>query len=449
MLIDVKKLQEEYFPLALEKIKEIIKIPSVRSEPVSDGPFGQGTKDVLDFAINLAKELGFKTYQDPQNRYGFVEYGSGEEVFAILGHLDVVPTGDLTKWEFEPFQPIVKDGKLFGRGAFDDKGPTIINLYALKYLKDHNFNPDYRIRLIYGLTEETDWTCIETYMATEGTPALGYTPDGAFPVVYAEKGIYDGDILGSGEPFTLKGGEAYNCVADLVYYHGEFKTEIAKWLTTEGIENYLEGENLIVKGKASHGSFPDRGINAALATLNAYAQFSNQSPIANFVKDHLYQAFNFSKIFPTMVDETGHLIVNNGIVEIDKTKSRLTLNLRVPVTFTQEEIVAGLSAELKKYQLELKSVDWQIPIHMAKDSMMITNIMKVYREVTGDQKAQPIALGGGTYAKSMPNCVAFGAEFDLEDSTMHAYNEYVRISDLQKMLEIYTKSLPLLTKKEV
>ena len=85
---------------------------------------------------------------------------------------------------------------------------------------------------------------------------------------------------------------------------------------------------------------------------------------------------------------------------------------------------------------------------MPKDSPMIQNIMKVYREVTGDQKAQPIAIGGGTYAKSMPNCVAFGAEFDIEESTMHAYNEYVKISDLQKMLEIYTKAITLLTKQK-
>jgi acetylornithine deacetylase/succinyl-diaminopimelate desuccinylase-like protein len=86
-----------------------------------------------------------------------------------------------------PFKPIEKDGKLIGRGSFDDKGPTIMNLYALKYLKDQGFEPDYKIRLIFGLTEETTWESIHAYVDTFGAADLGYTPDAEFPVVYAEK----------------------------------------------------------------------------------------------------------------------------------------------------------------------------------------------------------------------------------------------------------------------
>ncbi|WP_253301225.1 M20/M25/M40 family metallo-hydrolase [Spiroplasma endosymbiont of Phyllotreta cruciferae] len=153
MEIDVIKLQEKYFSEALPKIQDIIQIPSVRSATQPSAPFRIGTKAVLDYAIKLAQELGFKTYQDPENSYGYFEYGTGAEIFAILGHLDVVPAGDLKKWDFDPFQAQIKDGKLLGRGSFDDKGPTIINLYALKYLKDHNYQPDYCIRLIFGLTE--------------------------------------------------------------------------------------------------------------------------------------------------------------------------------------------------------------------------------------------------------------------------------------------------------
>ncbi|AHF58016.1 Sapep family Mn(2+)-dependent dipeptidase [Spiroplasma eriocheiris] len=446
MKIDLEKLQKEYFPAALESIKEIIKIPSVRGEKAPQAPFGENTKKVLDFAINLAKELGFKAYQDPENRYGYVEYGTGEKIFAILGHLDVVPTGDLTKWEFEPFNPQVKDGKLLGRGSFDDKGPTIINLYALKYLKDNGFEPDYRIRLIFGLTEETDWSSITSYMETEGTPDLGYTPDGEFPVVYAEKGILNADIVGGGENFTLIGGEAYNSVNDVVKYQGPEMSKIEAILTAENIENYVEKDMLIIKGKSSHGSLPERGINAALEALNAIAHVNSTSKIAKFVEEHLYRDYSFSKIFSTMHDESGNLTVNNGIVEINQDKTRLTLNLRVPITYHQEDVVKPLTTELAKFDLQLTDLKWENPVHMPKDSTMIQNIMQVYREVTGDHNAQPLAIGGGTYAKAMPNCVAFGAEFDIEESTMHAYNEYVKIDDLRKMLEIYTKSIPLLTK---
>ncbi|WHQ36758.1 Sapep family Mn(2+)-dependent dipeptidase [Spiroplasma sp. SV19] len=447
MEIDVIKLQEKYFSEALTKIQDIIQIPSVRSAAEPNAPFGAGTKAVLDYAINLATELGFKTYQDPENRYGYVEYGTGSEIFAILGHLDVVPAGDLKKWDFEPFQAQIKDGKLLGRGSFDDKGPTIINLYALKYLKDHNYQPDYCIRLIFGLTEETDWASINAYMTTEGTPALGYTPDGEFPVVYAEKGIINADIIGEVEKFILLGGEAYNCVTDVVRYQGPYLAEIKAKLDQKQIETTLEDGWLIVKGKASHGSLPERGINAALVTLATYAELTTDSPIANFVKKHLYNDFNFSQIFPTMKDETGSLIVNNGIVEINAKKTRLTLNMRVPISYQLQDVEEPLIAELAKYHLQLTKISWEKPIHMPLDSFMIKNIMQVYRDVTGDQDAKPVAIGGGTYAKAMPNCVAFGAEFDINESTMHAYNEYVKISDLQKMLEIYTKAISLLTTK--
>lgn len=447
MEINVDKLLTEYFDEALQKIQDIIRIPSVRSEAKPGAPFGEGTKKVLEYVIKLGTELGFKTYQDSENRYGYVEYGSGSEIFAILGHLDVVPPGDLNKWEFEPFKPQIKDNKLFGRGAIDDKGPTIINLYALKYLKDHNYRPDYTIRLIFGLTEETDWASIKAYMETEGVPALGYTPDGEFPVVYAEKGIINVDIIGKGESFTLIGGEAYNSVADVVSYQGPYLDDIKTKLEQKNIETKVENDCLIVKGKSSHGSLPERGINAALIILATYAELNNNSMIANFAKKHLYNNFHFSHLFPDMKDETGLLIVNNGIVEINQEKTRLTLNMRVPISYKLPDVQKPLTAELKKYNLELTNISWQEALYMPVNSLMIKNIMKVYQEVTGDTHTKPVAIGGGTYAKAMPNCVAFGAEFDINESTMHSYNEYVKLDDLKKMLEIYTKAIPLLAKK--
>ena len=147
-----------------------------------------------------------------------------------------------------------------------------------------------------------------------------------------------------------------------------------------------------------------------------------------------------------MHDELGNLTVNNAIVEINHDKKRLTLNLRVLITYCQEDVVKALTAELAKFDLQLTDLKWENPVHMPKDSPVIQNIMQVYCEVTGDHNVKPLAIGEGTYAKAMPNCVAFGTEFDIEELTMHVYNEYVKIDDLRKMLEIHTKSIPLLTK---
>ncbi|WFH00768.1 M20/M25/M40 family metallo-hydrolase [Spiroplasma citri] len=263
-------------------------------------------------------------------------------------------------------------------------------------------------------------------------PALGYTPDGDFPFVYAEKGIINADIIGKGEPFTLIGGEAYNSVADVVIYQGSYLDDIKTRLEQKNIETKVENDCLIVKRKSSHGRLPERGINAALITLATYAELDNNSVIAIFAKKHLYNNFHFSYLFPNMKDEIGLLIVNNGIVEINQEKTRLTLNMRVPISYKLHVVQNPLIEELKKYNLELKNISWQEPLHMPVDSPMIKNMMKVYQEVTGDNYTKPVAIGGGTYAKAMPNCVAFGAEFDINESTMHAYNEYVKVDDLKK-----------------
>nr|WP_241568805.1 M20/M25/M40 family metallo-hydrolase [Spiroplasma endosymbiont of Megaselia nigra] len=121
--------------------------------------------------------------------------------------------------------------------------------------------------------------------------------------------------------------------------------------------------------------------------------------------------------------------------------------MRVPISYKLPDVQKPLTAELKKYNLELTNIYWQEALYMPVNSPMIKNIMKVYQEVTGDTHTKPVAIGGGTYAKAMPNCVTFGAEFDINESTMHSYNEYVKLDDLKKMLEIYTKAIPLLEKK--
>ncbi|WP_425288780.1 M20/M25/M40 family metallo-hydrolase [Spiroplasma endosymbiont of Acasis viretata] len=132
-------------------------------------------------------------------------------MFAILGHLDVVPPGNLEEWKISPFSPEIINDILYGRGVLDDKGPTIIILYCLKYLKDHGYQPNRRIRVIFGLTEETTWDSINTYIKQEGTPTFGFTPDGMFPLVYAEKGIINLDIIGIGhKSIVINASDAYN-----------------------------------------------------------------------------------------------------------------------------------------------------------------------------------------------------------------------------------------------
>ncbi|WP_025734626.1 Sapep family Mn(2+)-dependent dipeptidase [Williamsoniiplasma luminosum] len=450
MKINMQQLMENYFPLALEKTKELIKIKSFKTEAKPKAPYGEGTKEVLDYMIKLGNELGFKTYQDPENRYGFLDYGDDDkELFVILCHLDVVPTGNIEEWTTPPFEPLVKDGKLFGRGSFDDKGPTMMNLYGLKYLKDNNFQSDkYKIRMIFGLTEETTWESIRAYIADFGVATAGYVPDGEFPVVYAEKWIVDLDMHGTHPTdFEIKGGEAYNVVADYISYKGPKEAEIEADLNKNGIKTERKNGLLMVKGKSGHGSLPWLGVNAATHLFQAMKNVGIKHKIVDFMCEHIHNNHNFSQVFPNIEDETGVLTQNLGIIEIENGKQRLAFNYRVPVfTEPKEKFIPKITEEIKKYGLTSEVMAVEDSVYVPKESEMVQKIMKVYQEVTGDLKSQPLAIGGGTYAKAMPGLVAFGAEFDINRSTMHAYNENVPIEDLEKMLEIYTKAIVLLTK---
>ncbi|PPE05790.1 Sapep family Mn(2+)-dependent dipeptidase [Williamsoniiplasma lucivorax] len=450
MKINMQELMEKYFPLALEKTKELIKIKSFLTDPKPQAPFGEGTKEVLDYVIKLGNELGFKTYQDAENRYGFLDYGDDDkELFVILCHLDVVPPGNIDEWENDPFAPFIKDGKLFGRGSFDDKGPTMMNLYGLKYLKDNNFKSDkYKIRMIFGLTEETTWESIRAYIADFGVASAGYVPDGEFPVVYAEKWIVDLDMHGNYETdFEIKGGAAYNVVADYISYKGVKAKEIEADLHQHGIKTEHKNGLLMVKGKAAHGSLPWMGLNAATNLMQAMKNVGIKHPIVDFICDHVHNDHNFAKLFPNIEDETGVLTQNLGIIDIENGKQRLAFNYRVPVfTKPKEKFIPAIESEIKKYGLKAEVIAVEDSVYVPKESEMVQKIMKVYQEVTGDMQSQPLAIGGGTYAKAMPGLVAFGAEFDINRSTMHAYNEYVPLEDLEKMLEIYTKAIVLLTK---
>lgn len=448
MKIDEKDLINNYFPEALQETKKLISIPSFLTEPQENAPYGKATKEVLEYTIDLANKLGFKTFKDSQNRYGFLDYGDGEKTFVILCHLDVVPPGNIDQWVTNPFEPIEQDGKLIGRGSFDDKGPTMMNLYALKYLKDQGYNPDkYKIRMIFGLTEETTWDSIKAYVADHGVGDAGYVPDGEFPVVYAEKWIVDLNIKTKVKTdIEIQGGSAFNVICDTVTYKGPKIEEISQWLTENEISNSVVKKKLVVQGKAGHGSMPWVGVNAATWLSKAMCENDVHHPITDFLAKDVHLDFSLSNVFGDITDETGALTQNLGIINIKSGTSTASFNFRVPVFTEPKQIfIPTLTDYLENLNISTEVVAIEDSVYVPKESDLIKKIMKVYQEVTGDLESKPIAIGGGTYAKSMPNVVAFGAEFDIEESTMHAYNEYVWIEDLKKMLEIYTKAIVLLT----
>ena len=171
-------------PQLLACLQENLCIPSVQGDAEEGAPYGLEVRRSLDHVLAAAEKLGFRT-ENVDNHLGWCEYGQGEEMVAVLGHLDVVPAGD--GWSFDPWGGEIRDGRIFGRGTMDDKGPSIAALFALAALRDSGLPIKRRIRLLFGCNEETGSADVKYYLAKGGeVPVMGFTPDGEYPVINGE-----------------------------------------------------------------------------------------------------------------------------------------------------------------------------------------------------------------------------------------------------------------------
>ena len=147
--MDFKKAVEAAMPALIEDIAKICRINSVEADPLPGMPFGQGVADALEATLKLGEEMGFAT-ENFDNYVGHVEYGDGEEILGILGHVDVVPAGD--GWNTDPWGGVVTEDRIVGRGVTDDKGPLVVCMHAMKLLKAMNLPLKRKVRVILGTT---------------------------------------------------------------------------------------------------------------------------------------------------------------------------------------------------------------------------------------------------------------------------------------------------------
>ena len=390
--------------------------------------------------IDICKELGFRTYIDSEGYYGYAEIGSGEKLVGVLGHLDVVPPGDLSKWENEPFKPVIKDGKYYGRGAQDDKGPTLAAIYALKTLLDCGFKLKYRVRFIFGTDEENLWRDMPKYVEKEEIPTVGFTPDSKFPLIYSEKGLLQCKLIAKNESgLVFKGGDAFNSVpSNIIVPKNE---ELMKVLLELNYEFKDKDEVIEIVGKSVHAQVAETGINAINRYMHALTKLGKETKSGKFITENLI-GYDFAEpIFELVKDEhSGELKFNVGKIEFTEENEILMIDMRIPVTYDKEKIVETLSRKAKEYGFEYIQHDYLKSIYVPLDSELITTLMSAYQEITGDMESQPVASGGATYARAMNNCVAFGCVLPGSPKTEHQPNEYIILDDIKKAMKIYMKA---------
>ncbi|MDU8069866.1 MAG: dipeptidase PepV [Gemella haemolysans] len=459
MTIDFK---QEVLNHKEDLLKDLFDLLSVRSilgtDITEETPFGSGPREALDLILSFGKRDGYKT-KLVENKAGHIEVGEGEELFGILGHVDVVPVVE-ADWTSHPFKPEIRDGKIFARGSLDDKGPTMAAYYAVKLLDKLGVKWNKRVRVIVGSDEETGFRCVEAYFKHEEQPASGFTPDAMFPLVYAEKAratfdhklkFVDEDGDYNYKLVKFNGGQVLNMViasakAELVGEVSDIKEKFENFLAQEKLEGEVEVENTIkltLKGKAAHGSTPQYGINGATKLaefLSTLGLDNNGKNFVNYIVEKLANdPFGEKLGINYFDDEMGEATYNYGILEYDLERKIgvVSTDCRHPKKFDLVDRLNGINVD----NIDIEVTSTKEAHYVPKDDELVTTLMDVYRKHTGDTKNDAFVLGGGTYARCLKKGVAFGLLFPGKEDTMHQANEYLEVEDLLLATAIYAEGI--------
>lgn len=445
----------------INSVCDLIKIPSVSAETNDPNlPFGTSCTDALNAILTLASSMGFKT-KNIDNYCGYIEFGTGDELVGIIGHLDVVPANVEDGWTTPPFSPDIRDGKIFGRGSIDDKGPVIASLYAMKAIMD-TANVSKRVRLIVGLNEEKGWKCINYYKEHEEWPSIGFSPDANFPAIYAEKGIMSLELKNSFkfENFDIVSidcnGNAINVVPKYI--------SIVLSSSKENIENviHLTSDNISLSrindttikiesfGVAAHAAHPELGRNAIKQLVEFLViNFKFTTDYLN----NLYTSGLFDIESPKFMSENSKLedesgILTSNVASMDYIENKLVIriNLRVPVTISLDKIKSKYEIfKDNSDEFEVIKLSTQDPLYVEKDTYLVKTLVNIFNSKTG-LMAEPIAIGGGTYARAFENFVSYGATMPGEKDMCHQVDEFIKIDNLILSSKIYAEAIYELAK---
>lgn len=464
--MDFNKIIDKYKDELIKSTQELLRIKSVAKGDAGEGkPFGEDVAKCLNEALKISEQLGFKTC-NIDGYAGYAEYGEGEDYIGVLGHIDVVPEGD--GWLYPPYGAEIHDNRIYARGAIDDKGPTIAALYGLKAIKESGVKLSKKVRIIFGTNEENGSTEIEYYLSKEKPPVAGFTPDADFPIIHAEKGITMFNVVKNlnikpKEDITIKyikGGHRPNMVPDycetMVISKNPYDIEHSamEFAKEKGYEfkTQVKDNSVVIKsyGVSAHGSTPELGKNAVMQLLSFLGTLNlGECDIANFINFfNKYVGFEIDgKSFGVYLEDkaSGKLSFNVGVIEMDEDKVSMALNLRYPVTYKYEDMMNPFNERISEIGLKIENMIHQKPLYYPEDHSLIKTLQKVYTEQTG-QRATLLAIGGGTYAKEMPNIVAFGPIFPGKPNLCHQVNEYIEIDDLILSAKIYAHAIYELAK---
>ncbi|MBR6800761.1 MAG: dipeptidase PepV [Eubacteriaceae bacterium] len=452
----VKEYVNKYKDELINDIIEVCSIKSVQEEAKEGMPFGEGPAKALQCALAIGEKYGFKAV-NLDNYAGYIEMGEGEDIIGILAHVDIVPEG--IDWTSDPYKPEIRDGKLYGRGVADDKGPAMISLHAMRILRDMGTKFNKRVRLVLGANEETGSACVRYYKEKEGGFQYGFSPDAEFPLIFGEKGMCPAGFaapLNTPDAKTIvediTGGIAGNAVCPkcTVILSGEKLEEIEQALYAYGKEVNLPVEAELKDGKltisiigvSAHGSTPEKGINAISHITTFLKTQIDTCPYVNAYTQCIGLTHDGSKCGVACTDEYGSTTMNVGIVSTENGIASSRLDLRYALTCDFEPYVPVLKKSFEDAGATFIGGMGVFPrLFIDPESDFIQALYSSYVKVTGDTVNKPFSIGGGTYSRSFDNVVAFGNQFPGEDNFIHMADEHMALDSIFKCVEIYVDAI--------
>ena len=416
----------------LKDLADFVAIPSISSDK-------EKVTEALEFALKLGDDMGFRVENCLNGQVGVIEIGEGEETLGILSHVDVVPAGDLDEWETNPFEAVIKEGRVYGRGTIDDKGMIIASLYAMKAALEYGAPLKKKVQLILGTQEEVEWTDMDAYVANYKLPDYGFSPDGEYPICNVEKGVADFTI-----DFDVK-----DSICDGLYVTSVDCGVAMNSVPGKAVATLSTGEMVTAVGKSVHSCQPERGENA----LFILSDMLKEKGVASNKLMNLIEAVTdaFRDVNGTgigLCSESeyyeGEFVHRNAfsptIFNAKDGVATVNINNRFPYGARKEEIYAGIKGFADKHDGVIKFYDSMPAVFVSKERPFLEVLADAYEEVSGLKNEFTLAYGG-SYAKAMPNVVSWGPLFPGEEDTCHEANEYIDINSMMDSAKIFALSI--------
>jgi len=443
----------------LADIIELCKIDSARGAALEGKPFGEGPYAALMAGLQMGEKYGFAT-RNYDNYVGTIDLNEKEQQLDILAHLDIVPGGE--GWTVTtPFEPVIKDGKIYGRGTSDDKGPALTALYAMRALKELGIPMKKNVRLILGTDEECGSSDIAHYYKQEAEAPMTFSPDAAFPVINIEKGSLHGEFEAKFEKsevlprmVAFKSGTKVNVVPSKAYalFEGldsaETETFVKQFEAELGVKFEVSSENGCLKveafGESTHASTPEKGTNALTALLALIGKMNladcgQMQAVKALNKMMPHGDFNGKNLGINHEDEiSGKLTLAFSMLEVTETELKGDFDSRCPICSNEENTLHVAKANMTANGINFTTDSMNPPHHVDGNSHFVKTLLKCYEDYTG-RKGECIAIGGGTYVHHLKNGVAFGPSLPETETGIHGPDEFAVVDELVMATKIFAQ----------